>query len=138
MSVFPAVIAGIPCRIRPVRHAMLHRANFGSEGGLVSSAVSVPYAPASAAAVRKRMRQELGRRALPADLIDDATLVLTELITNSLRHARPVDGGSVRTAWRFFGGQLEISVTDGGSSSVPHITPAPPDALGGRGMTIVN
>src|SRR4051812_14632197 len=84
------------------------------------------------------MREELSRRGIPPDVVDDAALIQTELISNALRHARPVGGGDVRAAWRFFGGQLEIAVTDGGSTSVPHVTAASPDSLGGRGMAIVN
>jgi hypothetical protein len=84
------------------------------------------------------MRTDMSDRALPVDFIDDASLVLTELISNALRHARPLAGGGVQVAWRFGSGHLEVAVTDGGSSSRPHVAPAVPDSLGGRGLTIVS
>jgi anti-sigma regulatory factor (Ser/Thr protein kinase) len=84
------------------------------------------------------MQADMTQRGLPVDFIDDAALVLTELISNALRHARPLADGGVRAEWRFSGRALEVTVTDGGSTRQPHVTFASEDTLGGRGLAIVS
>jgi two-component sensor histidine kinase len=71
-------------------------------------------------------------------LVDDAVLVLSEILSNALKHARPLDSGKVRVSWNVRGGALELEVTDGGGATRPH--PARPSlsALGGRGLGIVS
>lgn len=67
----------------------------------------------------------------------DATLVLSELMSNAIRHAGPLPGAQVRVAWTLTGGTLEMSVTDGGGRTEPHPVRPSPSALGGRGLNIV-
>ncbi|MBL1067948.1 ATP-binding protein [Streptomyces sp. 7-21] len=104
-----------------------------------SSSMSVPHGPVGVGAARRRLRAEL--RACGADdaVIDDAVLVLSELLSNAYRHARPLDGGElVRAGWsRDSDGAVTISVTDGGGPTRP--LPASPSvtAKGGRGLTII-
>jgi anti-sigma regulatory factor (Ser/Thr protein kinase) len=98
--------------------------------------VSIEYAPASAAAARDRLSQEL--RDMPRSFVDDARLVVTELVSNALRHARPLADGTVRVSWRYEAGCLEVAVTDGGSPTLPQVARATEDSLGGRGLAIVS
>lgn len=58
--------------------------------GPTSSTLAVPHGPASVGAARRRMRRELGDRAIPETVIDDAVLILSELLSNSCRYARPL------------------------------------------------
>jgi anti-sigma regulatory factor (Ser/Thr protein kinase) len=104
----------------------------------MASVVSIPYAPASAAAARDRMTLDLHRRGLPRAFVDDARLIVTELVSNALRHARPLPDGTVDVSWEYADGCLEIAVTDGGSPTLPHIARACEDSLGGRGLAIVS
>ncbi len=69
------------------------------------------------------------------ELLDEAELVLSELVTNALVHT---DGGA-GLALRFDGAErrLRIAVEDSSTRS-PHGRDAPPDALGGRGLSIVD
>nr|WP_078508331.1 ATP-binding protein [Streptomyces sp. SID8354] len=114
--------------------------------------MAVPHGPAGVGMARRRMREELSARGVQDTVVDDAILVLSELLSNACRHARPVhedrtpdpDGtsddpvGSVRASWRIDGqGRLTIAVTDGGGPTRP--IPATPSitARGGRGLAII-
>lgn len=55
-----------------------------------SSTMAVPHGPASVGAARRRLRRDLGDRKVPAAVIDDAVLILSELLSNSCRYARPL------------------------------------------------
>jgi anti-sigma regulatory factor (Ser/Thr protein kinase) len=62
---------------------------------------------------------------------------MSELLSNALRHARPLPSGDIRVAWQRAGDALELRVSDGGSSTEPRRTQAALSALGGRGLSIV-
>ncbi len=69
-----------------------------------------------------------------ADLLDDAKLVASELITNAYRHAPGTDSFELELAHRSHG--VRISLADG-SSIQPIIAELSDYAANGRGMTIV-
>lgn len=99
--------------------------------------VVVPHHPRGARIARQRITGAL-RNAVGAELLADASAVVAELIGNAIRHAAPLPGGVVQVSWRMLAaGGVEIRVTDGGSSGVPRLVDAGPDALTGRGLTIV-
>jgi hypothetical protein len=52
--------------------------------------MAVPHGPASVGAARRRLRRDLGDREVPDAVIDDAVLILSELLSNSCRYARPL------------------------------------------------
>ena len=92
---------------------------------------------ASVRAARERLRTSLADRC-PESLMEDARVVLSELVANSLRHAKPLDDHTIAVAWSMRPDVLRLTVTDGGSpSSVP--TPRKPGELatGGRGLKMV-
>jgi hypothetical protein len=68
----------------------------------------------------------------------DAGLVLSELISNALRHATPLPGSVVKVAWQLGDGCLELAVSDGGGPTVPMAGKPAANALGGRGLGIVD
>ncbi|WP_441251420.1 ATP-binding protein [Kitasatospora sp. McL0602] len=55
-----------------------------------SSTLAVPHKPASVGVARRRLRSDLGDREIPDTVIDDAVLILSELLSNSCRYARPL------------------------------------------------
>jgi two-component sensor histidine kinase len=55
-----------------------------------SSTLAVPHGPASVGVARRRLRRDLGDREIPDTVIDDAVLILSELLSNSCRYARPL------------------------------------------------
>jgi anti-sigma regulatory factor (Ser/Thr protein kinase) len=102
-----------------------------------SSAVLLPFAPASVADARWRLSADLRYAGVSAVAIGDAALVVSELMSNAIRHARPLPGSLVEVTWALNGGSVEISVSDGGGATRPR--PASPSlsSLGGRGLAIV-
>ncbi|MFH8368054.1 ATP-binding protein [Streptomyces sp. NPDC018031] len=114
-----------------------------------SSSMAVPHGPADVGRARRRMRGDLQRTGVPDAVIDDAVLILSELLSNACRHGRPLgsDGcgggeqgsGDVRAAWRVDRyARLTVEVTDGGGPTRP--VPATPSvtARGGRGLNIIS
>ena len=67
----------------------------------------------------------------------DAVLVLSELMSNAVRHADPLPGARVRAAWTLTRGTLEIAVSDGGGQGSPHTEVSSVTSIGGRGLGIV-
>ncbi|MBU7597699.1 ATP-binding protein [Streptomyces sp. P38-E01] len=104
-----------------------------------SSTMAVPYGPMGVGLARRRMREELRAHGAPDSVVDDALLILSELLSNSCRHASPLPpDDSVRADWAHTSdGRLTISVTDGGGPTRP--LPATPSvsAHGGRGLSII-
>jgi two-component sensor histidine kinase len=88
----------------------------------------------------------VARRRLVSDLIDadaydsavcDAALVLSELLSNALRHAVPLPGTKLRVAWRLDADSIQLSVRDGGGKSRPELGEPTQATTGGRGLRIV-
>ncbi|MFF7330588.1 ATP-binding protein [Streptomyces sp. NPDC008150] len=108
-----------------------------------SSSMTVPHGPAGVGRARHRMRDQLRSGGVTESVIDDAVLILSELLSNACKHGRPLGDalagdGDVRAAWRVDGGgRLVVEVTDGGGPTRP--APASPSvsAHGGRGLSII-
>ncbi|MFI9774403.1 ATP-binding protein [Streptomyces sp. NPDC051956] len=109
-----------------------------------SSSMAVPHGPAGVGEARHRMRDQLRVGGVSEAVIDDAVLILSELLSNACRHGRPLGDdmagdGDVRAAWRVdTRGCLTVEVTDGGGPTRP--VPATPSvtAHGGRGLNIIS
>ncbi|MFC5719847.1 ATP-binding protein [Streptomyces gamaensis] len=111
--------------------------------------MAVPHGPTGVGRARHRMREDLRIRGVPDSVIDDAVLILSELLSNAYRHGRPLSAenggrteggdGGIRAAWRVDQhGRLTVEVTDGGGPTRP--LPATPSvtARGGRGLNIIS
>ncbi|MET7646099.1 ATP-binding protein [Streptomyces sp. NPDC005426] len=107
--------------------------------------MAVPHGPAGVGQARHRMREQLRSHGVSDAVVDDAVLILSELLSNACRHGRPlgrhneVGDGDVRAAWRVDRtGGLTVEVTDGGGPTRP--VPATPSvtARGGRGLNIIS
>jgi anti-sigma regulatory factor (Ser/Thr protein kinase) len=64
---------------------------------------------------------------------DDLVLVVSELVTNAIRHGR----GPVEVDIHVDGSEVIVEVAEGSSSS-PKIMDTTPDSVGGRGLPIVD
>lgn len=95
------------------------------------------HSPGSASRARWLLHGELMERAVPEDRATDALLVLTELIGNAVRHARPLPDGGVGVRWEYTPTELIIYVRDGGSGHAPRVAHPGPGEPGGRGLAIV-
>ena len=98
-----------------------------------SSVATVPRSPESSAGLRSLLWTTFACWRVSGTQLDDAALVLSELVGNAVRHA---DGPSLQVRLRRSGEVLRIAVHD--DSPVP---PRPRDAAegdeSGRGMHIV-
>jgi anti-sigma regulatory factor (Ser/Thr protein kinase) len=102
-----------------------------------SAEVQLPYAPASVAVARRELTADLTAAGIFDTAVGDAVLVVSELFSNAIRHARPLPGPSVRVAWDVGNGAVEVAVSDGGGPTRPHQANATLSSLGGRGLDIV-
>lgn len=102
--------------------------------------VVVPHHAGGARLARHRLATELAGAIRPM-LLADVVAVVAELVGNAVRHADALPGGVVRVAWRLrpepAADVIEVRVTDGGATQSPHIRPAGPDSVDGRGLSIV-
>ncbi|MFI0421523.1 ATP-binding protein [Spongiactinospora sp. 9N601] len=102
-----------------------------------TASMEVTYAlPAEEAVVGKARRlveEILGEWGM-ASIIDDVTVVVSELVTNALRHA---SGPITLTLQRHDGGLIRGVVTDYGGDTKPHLKEPGPDEEGGRGLYVV-
>jgi anti-sigma regulatory factor (Ser/Thr protein kinase) len=107
------------------------------------STMLVPHAAPSASVVRHRFVDELRARGLPGMVVDDAALVLSELVGNAVRHGAPLPGGGIRVGWSVSDDVVRIEVADGGRGPLRHEATRPisgggsADAERGRGLAIV-
>jgi anti-sigma regulatory factor (Ser/Thr protein kinase) len=70
-------------------------------------------------------------------VVDDTVLVVSELLSNAIRHARPLPGSKLLLAWALDNGAVEVAVSDGGAVTRPMLAQATVSSLGGRGLDIV-
>lgn len=99
--------------------------------------VLLPWAPASVAIARQRLAADLSAAGIFEAAVGDAVLVVSELLSNAIRHARPLPGANVQVAWALGNDSIEVAVSDGGAATFPTRTHASVSAIGGRGLDIV-
>jgi anti-sigma regulatory factor (Ser/Thr protein kinase) len=70
-------------------------------------------------------------------ILEDATLLVSELVTNAVRHSGA--NGAIDMTVAVRGDHLRVEVSDPGEGFArPAVGEPPPDALGGRGLLIVD
>jgi anti-sigma regulatory factor (Ser/Thr protein kinase) len=98
----------------------------------------VPFQAPSASLVRRELRSWLEHNGFAGEAVDDARVVVSELVGNCVRHAAPLPVNDIVVAWALDNGDLVISVSDGGSATTtPHAVQAAGAAISGRGLSIV-
>lgn len=103
-----------------------------------SSALMLPYEASSVGAARRQLTGDLAKAGVCESIACDASLVLSELVSNALRHGSALSGHLVQVAWDLRDDCVEITVSDGGGATVPVINKPAANALGGRGLAIVD
>ncbi|WP_436535882.1 ATP-binding protein [Actinoplanes sp. HUAS TT8] len=94
--------------------------------------LKVPHGSGATTAARTAARSALRLWGFTnTDWLNDATLVITELVTNAIRHG----GGLLALDLRAVRGQVTVSVTDR-TRVRPHRRRA--DLTGGRGLSIID
>ena len=100
-------------------------------------ALDLPFTPESASVARRQLVQWMRSLGAGDETSDDARLVVSEPVGNSVRHARPLADGTMHVAWTSSGADLDIAVTDGGALTTPERVEAGVSDLAGRGLSIV-
>lgn len=103
-----------------------------------SSALLLPYTASSVGVARRRLIGDLTGAGVYEGTACDAGLVLSELISNALRHATPLPGRTVKVSWKLRQDSVEVAVSDGGGQTVPMVNQPSNWSLGGRGLGIVD
>lgn len=103
-----------------------------------SRVMELPHVSNSVAIARERVCAELAERGASERVMEDAALVVSELVGNALRHARPLPSGHVRVSWETHGDYVEVAVSDGGSTTTPTRGTLAISNAGGRGLGIVD
>jgi anti-sigma regulatory factor (Ser/Thr protein kinase) len=102
-----------------------------------ASIVLLPATPASVAVARRRLTADLLAVGIFSPAVCDVALVISELLSNAIRHAQSLPGSRVQLTWNVAGASVEVTVSDGGSPTRPRPTHASLSAAGGRGLGIV-
>ncbi len=118
----------------------MHEGTPSTNGGSPQSekrTVRIPWTPAAAPRIRRTLVEDLASRKVPGEVVEEAEIVVSELVANAIRHAKPLADGAIRVHWKVKNNVVEVEVSDGGGPSIPR--PAPPTtwAPGGRGLRIV-
>jgi serine/threonine-protein kinase RsbW len=93
--------------------------------------VSIPLGVQAPGAARAVVMRCLAERA-SSFVIEDAQLLVSELVTNSLRHSGVRDGDDVAVRVHLWHDALRLEVEDRGADGV--IAPRPPDPAAGSGL----
>ena len=94
--------------------------------------IDLPAAPAAASSARRFARSTLEEQGITGTVLDDAELLVSELVTNAVLHA----GTATRVDIDVRGQRVRISVFDG-DSRLPQVQHYEPDAITGRGLLLV-
>lgn len=93
--------------------------------------------PSVLASVRDAVARDLARDGVAPDIVHDARLVASELLTNAMRHARLLPDHTIRLRWMSSPDSVEIEATDGGSATTARVEPLRVWKESGRGLRVV-
>jgi anti-sigma regulatory factor (Ser/Thr protein kinase) len=102
-----------------------------------TNVVLLPCAPASVGVARRRLTADLSAAGVFGQAVGDAALVVSELLSNAIKHAWPLPGEKLQVTWAVDQGSVEVAVRDGGGAARPRQAYPPGSSLGGRGLGIV-
>lgn len=97
----------------------------------------LPFTTAAVRSARTNVTVALRRAGVPQHVVDDARIVVSELLGNALRHARPIRDTGLVLSLEVQPDSVRLSVSDGGSGTLPTLLHPPELAPHGRGLTLV-
>jgi anti-sigma regulatory factor (Ser/Thr protein kinase) len=97
--------------------------------------LNLPAAPSAATTARSEITRRLSER-ITRGLLEDVRLLLTELITNALRHADMAPDDEIAVRAELSGGTVRIEVRDPGRDGLVELRPPGPRG-GGYGLFLV-
>jgi anti-sigma regulatory factor (Ser/Thr protein kinase) len=100
--------------------------------------LNLRFAASANAASGVRAALEVLSRHLSPEVLSDARLLVTELVTNSLRHSGVGSEGSIGLALRLTPDRLRVTVRDPGPGLRVKIAEPTPEQEDGRGLVIID
>lgn len=100
--------------------------------------IRLPFATSTPAIARTRLASFLTRHRATTQVIDNALIVISEMIANAVSHGSPDVDGSIEISWSIQGDLLELSVLDGGEGATLTPIEFDEDSLSGRGLSIIS
>lgn len=100
--------------------------------------VRLPFALSTPSIARTKLAAFLTVHRASSAVIDDALIVISEMIANAVSHGMPKQDGTIEISWSINGTLLELSVLDGGSCESLKPVDFDEDSLSGRGLSIIN
>ena len=70
-------------------------------------------------------------------VIEDAVVILSELVTNAIRHGSRAPHATLQVEWELQPSRIKLQVTDTGTGTGPRRPVHDAGAVGGRGLSIV-
>ena len=117
---------------------MLPRHDDHAGGPIRESGVEVELEPGPQAAAHARAALGVLDGRVDAGTVDDIRLLVSELVTNSVRHSAAARGASVRLAVATRGRSVRVEVVDAGRGFDPKPRAKPRDEAGGWGLHLVD
>lgn len=97
----------------------------------------VPWKQSSGREARLALVSSLRDLGVDPVVVGEAEIVISELVGNAVRHARPLPDGMIKVNWTVRAGVVEVEVSDGGGPTTPRPAPRSVLAAAGRGLRIV-
>jgi serine/threonine-protein kinase RsbW len=110
----------------------------GGDKVLDHDTVRLPFAPSTPGIVRTRLAGFLTVHRESNEVIDDALIVISEMIANAVSHGQPGDDGTIEISWAIKNSLLELSVLDAGEGGSLAPIDFDEDSLSGRGLSIIS
>lgn len=107
------------------------------EVSMSAQTLRVPWKLSSGRDARHVLVSALSALEVDETVVGEAEIVISELIGNAVRHARPLPDGMIRVSWTVRGDVVEVEVTDGGGPTTPRPAPRALLSVSGRGLRIV-
>ena len=83
-----------------------------------ATTLRLPFSASSVWAARQQLKDWLADTDVSRESVEDARVVVSELVANSVRHARPLADGSILVSWTRKVDGVLVSVTDGGRTAI--------------------
>lgn len=105
---------------------------------LTHDTICLPFVMSTPGIARTRLAAFLTVHRASSAEIDDALIVISEMIANAVSHGAPDADGSMEISWSLNGDLLELSVQDSGQGGSLKPVDFDEDSLSGRGLSIIN
>jgi serine/threonine-protein kinase RsbW len=104
----------------------------------VRDTIRLPFAASTPGIARTRLAAFLTMQRASNSVIDDALIVISEMIANAVSHGVPTTDGTIEISWSINQDLLELSVLDAGEGASLKPIDFDEDSLSGRGLSIIN